>query len=236
MGTEPQPALPKEGCLPEDMPVRRPEDYIGATVGEDHRIEGIEAIGSKVVVFRLVNLKSGQIDQVAKVPLEEFDPRTPLIRAIHGAMKDLRRDPDRVIRISERLLAIDSKCEAAAFNKGVALLVKKETSAALEAFNLAVALAPGDIWNLIHRAACFAALGKDDESLKDLQTAADLDGAGLRKMLVMVPRHAEAIRRALRRMAGIAGRREEARQALRTHFDLGQRFRLLLSRLRLKEG
>jgi tetratricopeptide (TPR) repeat protein len=175
MSIEPQPGASNEACLPEDRPVPRPEDWIGGTVEPDHRVEGIEAIGSKFVVFRLLNLRTGQIDQVAKVPLEEFDPRKSLVEALHSAMKDLSRNPDRMIRICNRLLAMDPACEAAAFNKGVALLAKQDANAALEAFNVALALQPGDVWNLIHRAACFAALGRDAESLRDLQTATGLD-------------------------------------------------------------
>jgi len=232
MSTEPQAGASNEACLPEDRPVPRPEDWIGRTVESDHRVEAIEAIGSKFVVFRLLNLRTGQIDRVLKVPRQEFDPRKSLVEALHPAIKDLSRNPDRVIRICDRLLAMDPACEAAAFNMGVALLAKQDTNAALEAFNVALALQPGDVWNLIHRAACFAALGRDAETLRDLQTAAGLDHARLNKMLTMVSRHAEAIRHALRRLVNASASPGEARQALRAHFSLAQRLRLLCSRLR----
>src|SRR5689334_10106199 len=149
---------PGANTLPENIPVPRPEDYIGKTVESEHRIESIEAVGSKFVVFKMRNLKTGEVDRVLKVLREVFDPRAPLFKALPAAMKDISRNPDRAVRICDRLLTLDPANEAAAFDKGVALMASKKPDAALEAFNLAIDLAPKDILNLVHRAACLGRL------------------------------------------------------------------------------
>jgi len=230
MGMEPPNQSAEAEGLPEDRLVPRPEDYIGRRIGTDHQVESIEAIGSKFVVFKLRNLKTGMTDQVMKVPRTEFDPQAALWQALPEALRGMRGNPDRVVRICDRLLAIEPKSEAAAFNKGVALLAGKQPAAALEAFNLAVTLQPKDLLNLIHRAACLAMLQRDDESLRDFQTAADLDTGQLKTLLTKVPRLAGAIRQAIARLAKTAANREDARNVLRAHFSPGTRLRLLFHR------
>jgi hypothetical protein len=119
---------PSDPGLPEDRPVPVPEDYLGSTMminGVEYRLDGIEAIGSKVVVFRARNTATNTVDLVAKVPRSEFDPRQPLLEALPIAVKDLDQNPDRVIRICERLLKLDPTMEAAAFNLGIACYQKK---------------------------------------------------------------------------------------------------------------
>lgn len=219
-----------QNCLPEDKPPPRPEDCIGKIIEQNHRIEAVEAIGSKYVVFRLRNLTTDNIDQVLKIPRITFDPRGPLLEALPQAMQDLAHDPNRAIRICDRLLALDPANEAAAFDKGVALLAKKEPAAALEAFNLALSIAPADIMNLIHRGACLASLHRDDESLRDLQVAADLNKIQLTKSLAFVSVHALTIGQALTRLATNSRNRYIARQLLRAHFDRALRARLFLAR------
>jgi hypothetical protein len=221
---------PEAGCLPEDKPVPRPEDYIGKVIESDLQVDSILAVGSKWVVFKLRNLRTGESDEVMKVWKEEFDPRTPLLEALPQAMDDLSRNPDRVVRVCDRLLALDPTIEAAAFDKGVALLVKEEAHAALDAFSLAVALQPRDILNRVHRAACLAKLERDDGALRDLEAAADLDDAQLKKVLLMVPFLAGDIRQALKRLARTDGSGEPARQVLRAFFGPAMQFRLFLSR------
>jgi hypothetical protein len=79
MSIESPDRLAKADCLPEDRAPPRPEDFIGKIIESDHRVESIEAVGSKFVVFNLRNLKTGEIDQVMKVLRQEFDPRHPLL-------------------------------------------------------------------------------------------------------------------------------------------------------------
>ncbi len=216
MSTDPKHS--PEAGLPEDRPVPRPEDYIGKMVEPDLQVGSIVAIGSKFVVFKLRNLRTGKNDEVMKVWKVEFDPRTPLLEALPKAMEELRDNPDRVIRICDRLLALDSSMAAAAFDKGVALLVKDQPSAALQAFNQAIALEPADVTNLLHRAACFATLGRHDDMLRDLSTAADLNDLLLKDVLLSAPAIAEKIRESLLRLS----KNCHTRQMLRLYFGAGR--------------
>jgi hypothetical protein len=67
-------------------------------MASNNRIDGIEAIGSKFVVYRMLNLATDTVDQVFKVGKEEFDPRVPLMKGFRDAMAK-GDDTDRVIRI-----------------------------------------------------------------------------------------------------------------------------------------
>lgn len=220
-------------CLPEDALVPTPESYIGGVIDNGtHRIDSINAIGSKFVVFNLRNIKSGEIDQVAKILKEEFDPRAPLLKALPQAAADMTRNPDRVIKICDRLLKLDPTIEAAAFDKGVAHDVKGETAPALEAFNLALSIAPGDVWNLVYRATCYASLKRDKECLDDVLAAAATDGELLKTALLQLRRSFAAIRCSLQRLAQENPGSEAARMALQAYFGPMMRLRLLARRFR----
>ena len=230
MGSDPANDLTRRECLPEDKPVPKPEDYIGSLVGSTHKIDSVLAIGSKFVVFKTRNLKTGEVDQVAKILLEVFDPRTPLLAAMHEVMAGVGHNPERVIRLCDRLLLLDPNMEAAVFNKGVALIAKKDYGAALEAFNSALNLLPGDQLNLVHRSACFAMLGKDAESLCDLHSASTMGADQLRKTLSIVRPLASAIRHALVRQLQSKQNSQVAHQMLRKYYGPFMRLRSLFSR------
>lgn len=222
------------GGLPEDERVPEAEDYLGRTFESDgvsREVDSINAIGSKFVVFNLRNSTTGEIDQVLKVLHSEFDPKRPLIEAFPEAANNMKRDPARVIRICERLLELDPTEETWAFNKGVAHLTKQEIPEALEAFELALSLAPGDIWNLIYRASCFAKLNRDEECLRDCQLAASHGGDQLGRYLVSVPAHADAISRSLKRIRTKEPSNQHAKQLLGKQLGISFRFRSLLHRL-----
>jgi len=207
--------------LPEDRPVPVPEDYVGSTTtmdGVEYRYDGIEAIGSKFVVFRLRNMATNTVDQVAKIQRMEFDARGPLLEALPIAMEELTKNPDRVIRICERLMNLDPTIEAAAFDLGVARYEKKEVAGALDAFERALALAPQDGWNLLHRASCLALLGRDEECLHDFRTATEVAGDGIRGALAHIRGHAQNIQTALGRLSRRGPDGNAAMQALDDYF------------------
>lgn len=214
-----------------------PDDYIGRTIetdGTSHRIESVRSIGSRFVVFELRNLESGEIDRVLKVSHDEFDPIRPLVNGLREAAADLERNPDRVIRICDRWLALRPTEEAAAFNKGVAHLEKNELRFAREALDLAVSLAPRDLWNLIHRASCLARMSADRECVRDVLTALDVDGQQFGSCLARVPGHGAAIRRALKRSLRAEPSNQRVRQVLRD--SLGPSFRLRSAVERIRAG
>ena len=211
---------PSGSGLPEDRPVPVPEDYLGSTMmkdGVEYRLDGIEAIGSKFVVFRARNVATNTVDLVAKVPRSDFDPRQPLLEALPIALEDLTQNPDRVIRICERLLNLDPTIEAAVFNLGIARYAKKDIAGALDAFERALSLAPQDGWNLLHRASCLALLGRDEECLRDFLTATE-DGDAVRGALVHVRGHALNIKTALGRLSRRGPAGNAAMQALDDYF------------------
>jgi hypothetical protein len=197
-----------------------------------YRVESILARGSRKVVFSLRNQTSGEEDRVLKIANAAFDPKQPLIDALPIAAVDLRSNPDRIIRICTRILHLDPRAEFAAFNKGVAHLVKMEFSLALESLDLSVAIDPRDPLNLIHRASCLASLGRDPECLRDLVEAGRQHGAQLDQYLLQVPGHASNIRRAIARLSRSRPHAERARWALREFFGLSTRIRLALRQLR----
>jgi tetratricopeptide (TPR) repeat protein len=203
--------------LPEDRPVPKPEDWIGSTMnldGIEYRLDGIEAIGSKFVVYRARNCATNDVDKVAKVPRQDFDPRQPLFEALPIALNNLEKDPDRLIRICDRLLQLDPTIEAAAFNLGVARYEKEDIVGALEAFESALSLAPGDLWNLLHRVSCLALLSRDEECLREFLAAAEMHGAKVRDALRHIGPHALNIRTALGRLSRSQPPGNAAMQAL----------------------
>lgn len=225
------------GSLPEDEPVPAPEDYVGRTIERGdgaRRIDSINAIGSKFVVFDLRNLASGEIEEVLKVPRSAFDPMRPLIAAFPEATRNAERNPDRIIRICNKLLELDPSQEAAAFTKGVAHLMKQEIPEALEGFDLAVSISPHDALNLIHRASCFAMLDKDHECLRDISVAAAHSSRDLSVGLVHVSGHAATIRQSLRRSERAQRSNPRARQLLREYWGLSLRLRAGTHALRQK--
>jgi len=215
---------PPDPGLPEDRPVPVPEDYLGSTMmidGAEYRLDGIEAIGSKFVVFRARNVATNTVDLVAKMPREDFDPRQPLLEALPIALKDLDQNPDRVIRICERLLKLDPTMEAVAFDLGIACYEKEDIAGALDAFERALALAPQEGWNLLHRASCLALLGRDEECLHDFLKAtevADVEGDGVRGALGHIRGHALNIQTALGRLSRRGSAGNPAMQALDDYF------------------
>lgn len=141
-------------------------------------------------------------------------------------------DPDRVLQICERWLELDPTEEAIFFNKGVAHFVKRQFQLAVEAFDDAVSLAPGDLWNLIHRASCLATLERDRECLRDLLLAATQDSRKFGAYLRAVPRVSAAIPGSLRRIDYGKPSDPRARQLLREYFGLGFRLRVAMHRVR----
>jgi tetratricopeptide (TPR) repeat protein len=215
---------PPDLALPEDRPVPVPEDYLGTTMminGVGYRLDAIEAIGSKFVVFRARNTATNTVDLVAKMPRSDFDPRQPLLEALPIALKDLDQNPDRVIRICERLLKLDPTMEAAAFNLGIACYQKKDIASALDAFERALALAAQDGWNLLHRASCLALLGRDEECLHDFRKAAEVmevESDGVHGALGHIRGHALNIQTALGRLSRRGPTGNSAMQALDDYF------------------
>lgn len=221
--------------LPEDAPVPTPEECIGNVENIDnvsYRWESIRAVGSKFVVFDLRNLKSGEIEKVVKVPREKFDPRVPLLHALPEAMDHVDQDPDRVIRICERWLELDPREETAFFNKGVALMKKNKIAQAVEAFTHAISLSPDDLWNLIHRASCFARLNLDRECWEDFLSASNQDYQQLTHCLRNVPGHSRTIQQSLKRLARADPSNPQVKQVLRDYFGWSLRVRQALYRLR----
>jgi tetratricopeptide (TPR) repeat protein len=214
------PSDPVGSGLPEDCPVPTPESFIGQIInsnGQQHRIEGIEAIGSKFVVYRLLNLATDTVDQVCKVGKEEFDPRVPLMNGFRDAMSK-EYDADRFIRICERLMVLDPESEAWPFNLGVAHHKKNDLPRALAAFERALAIAPQDYLNLFYRASCLALLGRDEECFKDFMQAADHDEPRLREILAEIKVHPQNIKAALERLARQGPSKSAASRALYSYF------------------
>jgi tetratricopeptide (TPR) repeat protein len=210
---------PLGSALPEDRQVPVPEDFIGTTFvsnGIEYRLDGIEAIGSKFVVYRARNMATNTVDLVLKMPRTDFDASKPLLEALPIAMEDVAQNPDRVIRICERLLSLDPGIEAAAFDMGVAYYDKKDIPRALSAFEHALSVAPQDTWNLLHRASCLALLGRDEECLREFLAAAE--EGDLRGALSHISGHAANIKAALDRLSRCGSPGNRAMRALDDYF------------------
>lgn len=189
--------------FPEDEPFLTPEQHVGATIeleGVPHRIDSILATGGTMVVFSLTNLHTGKSDHVLKIPREQFDPRPRLEHALKEALQGVQDNPNRVVKICDMLLELDPNSEVAAFDKGVALMVKQEADRALEAFDLAIAISPTDLWNWLQKTSCLAMLGLDVESRDNFLITTKLDAKGTRECLSHAPGLAKEIQAALERV------------------------------------
>ncbi len=207
--------------LPEDEPILTPEQHVGATIeleGVPYRIDSILATGGTMVVFSLTNLHTGKSDQVLKILREHFDPRPRLAEALTDALQAVQDDPDRVVKICDMLLALDPSSEVAAFDKGVALMVKGEGERALDAFDLAIAISPADLWNWLQKTSCLAMLGRDGDTLYSFLVATNLDAIGTRECLAQAPGLAKEISGALKRLASQNSSDTAAQRALEEYF------------------
>jgi len=177
-------------------------------------------MGAEMVVFSLTNLETGKSDLVMKIPRAEFDERAVLEEALADALKALDRDPDRVIKICDRLLVSDPFCDVAAFDKGVALMAKGENGAAIQSFDLAIELDPNDPWNHLQKAVCLAEVQRDAECLECYQRVRNMDPHLTLECLQKASGLARRIRSAIKRIAKNNSNADLAQRILREDFCL----------------
>jgi hypothetical protein len=114
----------------------RPEDRVGSTIeidGVSYRTGPIIGTGQVGIVYLLTNLATGLSDQVLKISrLHDSELVPQLHHGLRHALEHIIEDPDRVIRICERLMTLDPYSDVAPFNKAVALMVKGDFTSALK--------------------------------------------------------------------------------------------------------
>jgi hypothetical protein len=159
--------------------------------GRLKRIEGILGEGREKIVYELTDVETGE-----KLALQRFrdDSAVILRRRLNELVKDLDGNADAVIATCDQLLQIDPTDETAAYNKGVVLLVgKKEYERALECFDKAAGRSPGDILNILHRAAALAYLELNVESLGDVARAIEISSTDAAVCMQQLPWLAQVI-------------------------------------------
>jgi tetratricopeptide (TPR) repeat protein len=198
-----------------------PEDYIGAETSLDgvrYKVDSVLGTGGFMVVFKLMNMDTGQCDQVLKVFREEFDAETILIKKYKKAMENLKHDPDLVIKISERLLELRPNDDAILFNKASAHCQKKEYQQALDCYDLAIAQAPDDLYNWLAKAATLSQLGRYSEAVDHLATAHSIDAGWVRAYYQEMDFQAAAVKESLREVLKHHSQDQQASQLLRELF------------------
>ncbi len=175
-----------------------PEDMIGEVLdfGETKgRLTSILGSGAEGIVFEVTDVATGSTGLVAKFSRASFDPRMALNREIKDAME--HGDWDKILRFCDRLLMRIPDAEEAAFNKGMAHMVRHEFDAAASSFDLAISLSPRDLLNWTYKASASAKLGRTDEMLAALLTCEEIDARSFKEFLATTHKMAEEMRSAL---------------------------------------
>jgi len=169
----------------DDEHIPSPEDMIGS-IEWGRRVESIEAIGAEQVVFNLLNLDTGEIDMVLKVNRSKFDPERVLFDRLRVASENIETDPDRVIRICDKILQFSPGNAAASYYKAVAMTIKGELEQSLEWFDVAIASEPTELIFWILKSYTLSKINKHQESVEHLLTAISLDPGKVKDFIIKI--------------------------------------------------
>lgn len=178
-----------------------PEDWIGAIFVDDgvrYEIRSILGQGESSVVFETANLRNRKIFALS-IFRHYIDP----INSLKDEMNEIAKndyDPDKMIEVCNKILERKPDSEPAIFNKGIAFLQKGYHKEALDAFSLAVSLAPQDVIDWLHRALCFAVLKDDHAAITDVQVALDIDNSTAISVLETLSESMEPIKASFERV------------------------------------
>jgi tetratricopeptide (TPR) repeat protein len=199
--------------------VTKPEDMIGITGrlnGVPHKINSILGKGDNKVVFSLVNVESGRGIALA-FSLTIFDPRNELADYLQS--QGQHYDPDGVIDHCNRVLELCPGDHIAAFNKGVALLAKRQFLEANRALEIALASQPTDLYALAYNACALAGAGEHSKAVACLRVAEEADREGIHEYLRSFEREKELLFLSVQEVLRLDPTHSDARRLLETYFS-----------------